>query len=67
MPAYNILVFLEDIQGRLMKLLKDFLSTITSMFPVISELLECFKTLNVTTYCMQITDRILLSMGSIQA
>jgi hypothetical protein len=60
-------MFLEDIQNSVMKLPENFCNMITSMFQVISEFLECVRTFNVTTHGMQVSDGVLLFMGSIQA
>jgi hypothetical protein len=60
-------MFLEDIQSSVMKLLEDVCNMKSSMFSVISGLMECVKTFNVTTHGVQVTDRVLLFMGSVQA
>jgi hypothetical protein len=50
-----------------MKLLEDVCNMITIMFSVISELMACVKAFNVTTHGIQVSDRVLLFMGSIPA
>jgi len=60
-------MFLEDFHNSVMQLLEDVCNMITVMFSVISELMECVKTFNVTTHGIHISDRVLLFMGSFQA
>jgi hypothetical protein len=60
-------MYLEDIQSSVMKLLEDVCKMITIVFSVISELMKCVKTFNVTTHGIQVSDWVLLFMGSIQA